>query len=150
VFACYRTGAAGRGRDLDFGVHLCRGFQAELLWLRRRDRAGRRQAFRGLPRAEFVTPIQVDSDVGRAARRLLREFPVIAKPQDAVHLASTLLQNVHTFHTFDRENLLGLDGKLNCLDKEPLRVLEPPQPPDPDVGTLFEGIVREPPAKKAG
>jgi hypothetical protein len=79
----------------------------------------------------------------------LRDHPVIAKPQDAVHLASALLQNVHTFHTFDRENLLGLDGEMKCLDKEPLRILEPPQPPDPAAGTLFEGLAREA-EKKAG
>jgi predicted nucleic acid-binding protein len=95
---------------------------------------------------DFVTLIQVDTDVGIAARKLLRDYPVIAKPQDAVHLASALLQSVHTFHTFDRENLLGLDGKLKCVDKEPLRILEPP--PEPTAGPLFEGLAREPSAEK--
>ncbi|MBV8895030.1 MAG: PIN domain-containing protein [Acidobacteriaceae bacterium] len=98
---------------------------------------------------DFVTLIQVDADVGRAARRLLREHVVLAKPQDAIHLASALLQNVHIFHTFDRDNLLGLDGKLHCPDGELLRVLEPPPPPDPDAGTLFEGIGTGDSQKKA-
>lgn len=98
---------------------------------------------------DFVKIIQVDSDVGRAARRLLRQFPVIAKPQDAIHLASAVLENIHVFHTFDRANLLGLDEKLTCQDNEPLRIFEPPQPPDPLSGTLFEGLSIEG-AQKAG
>jgi hypothetical protein len=48
-----------------------------------------------------------------------------------------------------RDNLLGLNGKLQCLDGEVLRVIEPP-PPDPDAGTLFEGLVPADSQKKAG
>lgn len=99
---------------------------------------------------EFVKLIQVDVDVGQAARRLLRQYPVIGKPQDAIHVASALIENIHVFHTFDRANLLGLDAKLSCLDKEPLRILEPPKPPDPLSGTLFEGLGNDAAEKRAG
>ncbi|MDX2103325.1 MAG: PIN domain-containing protein [Alphaproteobacteria bacterium] len=99
---------------------------------------------------EFVQLVQVDSDVGRAARRLLRQYPSIGKPQDAVHIASALLLDVHELHTFDRQNLLALDGKLKCQDETPLKIKVPPTPPSPDAGTLFEGLKNERPEKKVG
>ncbi len=99
---------------------------------------------------DFVQLVQVDADVGRAARRLLRQYPSIGKPQDATHVASALLLDVHELHTFDRQDLLALDGKLNCQDGTPLRIKVPPNPPDPDAGTLFEGLKSEQPEKKTG
>lgn len=89
---------------------------------------------------EFVQLVQVDADVGRAARRLLRQYPSIGKPQDATHVASALLMDVHELHTFDRQDLLALNEKLKCQDGVPLRIKIPPSPPDPDSGTLFEGL----------
>lgn len=99
---------------------------------------------------DFVQLIQVDADVGRVARRLLRQHPKIGKPQDATHVASALLTDVHELHTFDREDLLALNEKLKCQDGTPLRIKVPPTPPDPDAGTLFEGLKNEQPEKKAG
>jgi hypothetical protein len=42
------------------------------------------------------------------------------------------------------------NGKLNCQDGTPLRIKVPPNPPDPDAGTLFEGLKSEQPEKKTG
>jgi hypothetical protein len=84
--------------------------------------------------------VQVDADVGRAARRLLRAYPAIGKPQDAIHVASALLMDVHELHTFDRKDLLALDERLTCQDGTLLRIRAPQNPPDPDVGTLFEAL----------
>jgi len=99
---------------------------------------------------DFVQLVQVDADVGRAARRLLRQYPTIGKPQDATHVASALLMDVHELHTFDRQDLLALDGKIPCQDGVPLRIKVPPNPPDPDAGTLFEGLRDAKPEQKVG
>jgi len=88
----------------------------------------------------FITLIQVDRDVGIAARRLLRNNPKLGKPQDAIHLASALLENLDELHTFDREDLLALNNKIACPNGVPLKICHLPKPPDPDKGTLFEGL----------
>jgi predicted nucleic acid-binding protein len=97
---------------------------------------------------EFVQLVQVDADVGRAARRLLRQHPKIGKPQDAIHVASALLMGVQELHTFDRQDLLALDGKLECQGGAKLRIKVPPNPPDPDNGPLFSELNQH--EKKAG
>ncbi|WOI53708.1 type II toxin-antitoxin system VapC family toxin [Parvularcula sp. LCG005] len=87
----------------------------------------------------FVTQVQVDRDVGVAARRLLRRYPVLKKPQDAVHLATALIYSLDELHTFDGSDLIRLDGQIEKPDGELLKICEPPSPPDPNAGTLFEG-----------
>jgi hypothetical protein len=95
-------------------------------------------AFEDYIEQEFVVRVQVDFAVATAARRLLRQYPSIGKPQDAVHVATALLENVDELHTFDRSDLLPLDGKLIRQDGSRLKICMPPGPPDPDEGTLFE------------
>jgi len=78
---------------------------------------------------DFVTRVQVDLDVGILARRLLRTYPAIRKPQDGIHLATALLNNIDELHTYDREDLLGLDGIIDRKDGTKLRICEPsPRP----------------------
>ena len=84
--------------------------------------------FEDLIEQEFIHKISVDVDVGKVARRLLRKFPQIGKPQDAIHVASCLLSNVDALHTFDRDDLLKLDGKLDRQDQKKLAICEPPEP----------------------
>jgi predicted nucleic acid-binding protein len=98
------------------------------------------QAFEDYIEQEFVKVIQVDTDVGRGARRLLRAHPSIGKPQDAIHVASALIESVAILHTFDNADLLGLDGQLKCQDGNLLKIQGPSEPPDPDAGTMFEGM----------
>ncbi|MGY4227756.1 putative nucleic acid-binding protein [Bradyrhizobium sp. USDA 4503] len=79
----------------------------------------------------FVTRVQVDYDVGTCARTLLRKYPTIVKPQDGIHVATALLNNVDELHTFDHENLIDLSGKIARLDGKMLKICLPPEPPKP-------------------
>jgi predicted nucleic acid-binding protein len=87
---------------------------------------------------EFVQRVQVDSDVGTAARRLLRQFPQIKKPQDAVHAATAAMNNIDELHTFDGSDLLAVSGMIPMPNGEKLVICKPPNRPDPLKGTLFE------------
>lgn len=94
-----------------------------------------------LAQADVVTRVQVDFDVGTLARRLLRSYPTIAKPQDAIHLATALLNDVDELHTYDRANLTGLSGKIPCKNGKKLKICPPPKrppipAPPPDLFTL--------------
>ena len=80
---------------------------------------------------DFVERVQVDYDVGVLARRLLRAYPTIQKPQDGIHLATALLNNVDELHTFDRDNLLGLSERIDRKDGKKLRICHPPRRPAP-------------------
>lgn len=80
---------------------------------------------------DLVTRVQVDFDIGTLARRLLRAYPSIQKPQDAIHLATALLENVDELHTFDRANLTGLSGKIKRKDGKTLKICAPPKKPVP-------------------
>lgn len=88
---------------------------------------------------DIVVRVQVDYDVGTLARRLLRSYPAIAKPQDAIHLATALLNNLDELHTFDRANLLGLSNKIKCKNGSLLKICAPPRkpPPPPKEADLF-------------
>lgn len=79
----------------------------------------------------FVQRVQVDYDVGVLARRLLRKYPEIVKPQDGIHLATALLNNIDELHTYDRDNLLGLTGKIERADGVKLLIKNPPKRPPP-------------------
>lgn len=80
---------------------------------------------------DFVTRVQVDFEVATLARRLLRTHPKIVKPQDGIHLATALLNNVDELHTYDRENLTGLSGIIARPDGEMLKICAPPNRPAP-------------------
>jgi predicted nucleic acid-binding protein len=98
---------------------------------------------------KWVHIVQVDSDVGKTARRLLRAYPTIGKPQDAIHVATALLWNIDELHTWDRPNLLRLSGQLKRKDGAPLSILSPAPPPPPKQGSLFDGLNDGKPAAAA-
>lgn len=77
---------------------------------------------------EFLVEVQLDHDVGVLARRLLRKHPELKKPADAIHLASAVLNNIDELQTFDGENLLSLNGKVERRDGRPLVIRNPPEP----------------------
>jgi predicted nucleic acid-binding protein len=87
---------------------------------------------------EHVVLVAVDRDVATYARTLLRNFPELKKPQDAIHLATAALNNVDEFHTYDGENLLPLDGKVIRADRQSLTICTPMAPPPDTSGPLFE------------
>ena len=86
------------------------------------------RAFEDFIEREDIVKVSVDVDVGNLARRLLRQYPVIKKPQDAVHVATCLLNNIDELHTFDGNDLLKLDDALSRLDKLKLKICLPPAP----------------------
>lgn len=79
----------------------------------------------------FITRVQVDFDVGTLARRLLRLYPAISKPQDGIHLATALLNNIDELHTYDRQDLLDLSGIIERKDGSKLKICHPPARPVP-------------------
>jgi predicted nucleic acid-binding protein len=99
--------------------------------------------FEGFILQDVVTRVQVDFDVGTLARRLMRAYPEITKPQDAIHLGTPLLHNVDELHTFDRANLTGLSGKIKRKDGNKLKICHPPKRPAPTID-LFTVNVKAP------
>jgi predicted nucleic acid-binding protein len=95
----------------------------------------------------FVQRAQVDYDIGILARRLLRKYPTIQKPQDGIHLATALLNNVDQLHTFNRDNLLALSGQIDRMDGKKLLICKPPKrpaPPAPKPLPLFQTVENKP------
>jgi len=96
-----------------------------------------------LLRQKWIRPVILDERIAIAARRLLRLYPECKKPSDGIHLASALALNVDEMHTFDRSDLLRLDGKIQRADTKLLRIctpaaLSPPPPPESPEPTLFD------------
>ncbi|MGJ7574549.1 type II toxin-antitoxin system VapC family toxin [Variovorax sp. RB2P76] len=79
--------------------------------------------------SEWVVEVQVDHAIATLARRLCREHPPHKKPNDAIHLASAVLNNLDEFHTFDQDDLLVLAGRVLRQDGMLLSICKP-QPPD--------------------
>ncbi len=84
---------------------------------------------------DFVQLVTLDMEIGREARRLLRITAGLGKRTDAVHLASALRWSVDAMHTYDKVDLLHLDGKLKCRSGQFLKICEPDSP---DYGPLFK------------
>jgi predicted nucleic acid-binding protein len=97
------------------------------------------QDFEAFLSQDFVVEVQVDHQVGIAARRLLRAHVPLKKPQDAIHLASAVLNNLDEFHTFDQVNLLCLNGLISTKNGGALSICEPPTRPlpEPDLFTAL-------------
>lgn len=94
-----------------------------------------------LLRQKWIRPVVVDEKISFAARQLLRGHEECKKPSDGIHLATALALNVDEMHTFDKSDLLKLDGKILRADNEPLTICAPrlrPRPPnDPNTPELF-------------
>jgi predicted nucleic acid-binding protein len=85
----------------------------------------------------YIVHVQVDQDVAMEARRLLRaNLPALKKPNDAIHLASAVWHDIETFHTFDRDDLLPLNGLVKCQNGKSITVCKPPERPPPEQPTL--------------
>ena len=86
----------------------------------------------------FVKKVAVDFNIGHVARRLLRRYPTLGKPQDAIHVASCMLYNIDVLHTFDERDLTKLDGMIPRIDKKMLAVGPPPEIPPGVSVRLFD------------
>jgi predicted nucleic acid-binding protein len=90
-------------------------------------------AFAELLKAEYITVVNADWDAGLKARDLFRQFrdKGLKKPQDALHLATAVIENVDEMHTFDGDDLLKLNGLVTRSDGQSLKICLPPEPPAP-------------------
>ncbi|GAM01956.1 type II toxin-antitoxin system VapC family toxin [Sphingomonas parapaucimobilis] len=88
----------------------------------------------GLVFQPFVKLINLDPMVAKRARKIIRETSKLKKRQDAVHLASAVIWNIPIFHTYDRVDLLHLNGAINCMDGTVMQIAEAS---DPFGGGLF-------------
>jgi hypothetical protein len=88
-------------------------------------------AFEDYLTKNHIVLLQVTRDVATYARSLLRTHPALKKPQDAIHLATAALASLEEFHTYDRANILPLDGKIACADSSMLLIKVPDDPPAP-------------------
>ena len=62
---------------------------------------------------DFVKIVQVDSEIARLAKRLLRTYDKLRKPSDAIHLATAVQWDIEQFHTYDHSDLIGLVVKTS-------------------------------------
>ena len=72
-----------------------------------------------------------DMDATKMLNELLRKYPTIRKPQDAIHAATAALNDVDELHTFDGNDLIGLDGQIPMANGQRLKICKPPSPPPP-------------------
>jgi predicted nucleic acid-binding protein len=81
---------------------------------------------------KYVILIPADTQVGRKAQYLQLSGLIKRKPADALHIASALIANIPTFHTFD-QYLLDLNGTLTIDSGTKLQIVKPteeiPLPP---------------------
>jgi predicted nucleic acid-binding protein len=72
---------------------------------------------------DFVYIAQVDLEIARLAKALLRGQPKLGKPSDGIHLATAIYWNVDQLHTWDASDLLGV--VCNRADGIPLEICKP-------------------------
>lgn len=80
--------------------------------------------------SDFVVEVQVDHAIAVLSRRLCRKHAPLKKPNDGIHLASAVLNNLDEFHSFDSDDLLVLAGKVSREDGTMLKICEPAFPGD--------------------
>jgi len=61
----------------------------------------------------------------------MRAYPECKKPSDGIHLATAMALSVDEMHTFDRSDLLKLNGKVLRADGKPLTICVPKAKPNP-------------------
>lgn len=61
---------------------------------------------------DFVKIVQLDSEIAKLAKALLRTHAKLKKPSDGIHLATAVYWEVDQLHTYDGSDLLGLKVPL--------------------------------------
>lgn len=74
---------------------------------------------------DWVQIVFLDSEIAKIAKRLLRTHEKLRKPSDAVHLATAVYWDLDQLHTYDASDLLHLDGKVQTLAGENLKICKP-------------------------
>jgi predicted nucleic acid-binding protein len=86
----------------------------------------------------YIVLVTVDKQIGLKAQSLQVAGVAGLKPQDATHIASALVWNIPTFHTFD-DKLLKLDQVLTLDDGNQLRIIRPTEDEPGDMFTRSGG-----------
>ena len=89
--------------------------------------------FEDFLKKDFVIRVMVDDEVGTEARRLLRTHGGLIKPQDAIHLATAVINSLDELHTYDGTNLIKLNGLIKRRDGITLVIGPPVIPPPPEI-----------------
>ncbi len=92
------------------------------------------EVFEAYMQSDFVQLVQVDQEIGIRSRRLCRNHACLKKPNDGIHLASAVVNNIDEFHSFDVDDLLRLNGDVMRADGAKLVMCKP--------------YIIEPPAKR--
>lgn len=83
-----------------------------------------------------VMRVQIDVEIAKLARDLRRSHGSELKQKaDAIHLATAVYHNVEELHTYDKSDLLSLNGKVQKQDGTYLHICIP----DPLAGTPLFG-----------
>lgn len=72
---------------------------------------------------DFVKVVQVDAEIGKLAKKLLRSHQKLKKPSDAIHLATAVYWDLDQMHTYDDSDLIGL--VVECANGEKLEICKP-------------------------
>lgn len=91
----------------------------------------------GILMQPFVKLVSMDTIVATRARQLLRTTPKLTKRPDAMHLATAMIWNIPIFHTYDGNDLLHLNGKVECDDGTKMEIAVPS---DPTAGGLLKHV----------
>lgn len=71
----------------------------------------------------FVKVVQVDLEIARLAKALLRTHAKLKKPSDAIHLATAVHWDLDQLHTYDSSDLLGL--QIQTVSGRDLTICKP-------------------------
>jgi predicted nucleic acid-binding protein len=74
---------------------------------------------------KYIRAVNCDRVMAEQARHLIWKYPHL-RPQDAIHVATAISQQVDVLHTYDKGDLLKLNGKIGM---PPLRIEEVPSLP---------------------
>jgi len=72
---------------------------------------------------DWVKPVQLDTEIAKLAKTLLRTHEKLKKPSDAVHLATAIYWDLDQLHTYDGSDLLGLN--VETLTGKELKICKP-------------------------
>jgi len=92
---------------------------------------------------KWIRPVIVDERTAISARRLLRSHSECKKPADGIHLATALILNVDEMHTFDKSDLLRLNGKVLRADGKMLKICLPSASQPPTIPPIPDDLLHE-------
>lgn len=75
--------------------------------------------------SDFVVEVQVDHEIAVMSRRLCRKHAALKKPNDGIHLASAIVNNLDEFHSYDQDDLVVLNGDVVRANGTILKICEP-------------------------